>query len=113
MSLRDALLKSGAVSKKKVKQVERDLKNQRKKAQGHQERKNAVAKREKAEARRLAAERRAERAAAVAERRDRSAEEARVLQRRHLLEAHRIQVRTGQGTRFFFAHDGVVKRLNP
>lgn len=47
MSLRDALLKAGAVDKKKVREVERSLKEDRKQQQGHRERKHVVETRER------------------------------------------------------------------
>ena len=111
MSLRDALLKAGAVSKKRVKKTERGLKQKRKSEQGQRDKKKHLRAREREEAEAARAQREASMRSARAQRRDRTETEARALRTRHLLEAHRIGVRTGKGTRFFFAHEGVVKRL--
>ncbi|HJN78072.1 MAG TPA: DUF2058 family protein [Myxococcota bacterium] len=111
MSLRDALLKAGAVSKKRVKKTERGLKEKRRAEQGQRDKKKQIRARERQEAEAARAQREASMRSARAQRRDRTEKEARALRTRHLLEAHRIQVRTGKGTRFFFAHEGVVKRL--
>jgi len=111
MSLRDALLKAGAVSKKRVKRTERELKKQRKKKQGAQDKKKLVQAREREAKQQEAARREAELRERRARQRDRTEAEARTLRRRHLLEAHRIRLGTGKGTRFFFVHQGVVKRL--
>lgn len=95
MSLRDALLKSGAVSKKKVQQTNRELKKERKKKQAHREKKVVVETRQQqAEA----AEKEARRQARLQARQESQAEASargRALRVRHIVKGNAIQVRGG------------------
>jgi uncharacterized protein YaiL (DUF2058 family) len=112
MSLRDALVKAGAVSKKRKAATERELKRQRKKKQGSQERKGVVARRERdarkaAEAKRLQAVRDARQARHAVD-----ALHARGMRVLHLLTAHRQQVGMGRARFYFVGLDGLhVQRL--
>lgn len=112
MSLRDALVKAGAVSKKRKAATERELKRQRKKRQGNQERKGVIARRERdarkaAEAERLAKVRAARRA-----RHDIDAKHARSMRALHLITAHQQPIGMGRARFYFVGLDGVhVQRL--
>ncbi|MCP4808607.1 MAG: DUF2058 domain-containing protein [Proteobacteria bacterium] len=109
MSLRDALLKAGAVDKKQKRKVERDLKKSRKKSQGDRERAHVVRKREKAQARQEKERLKAERLKARKAREKGSAQEAAKLRVRHLIQAHGVHLKGGTGTRFYFPMmDGVT-----
>lgn len=100
MSLRDAMLQAGLIDKKKKRQADRQSKRSRRKKQGNRQRRSeaeaqAAAAREaarEAELQRQIAERQA--------RAERSLEDARRLQARHLLQAHRIDANFGP-VRFF------------
>jgi|GEM_PF-2219813 len=106
MSLRDQLLKAGLADKKKVQQVNRELKQQRKQEQADLERKSVLKARE-AEAARVAADARlAERQAAR-----HAAEQRRELQDRrrqvaNLTRAYRIRWRTGAHPFYLKGPDG-------
>ncbi len=102
MSLRDALLKAGAVDKKKLRQTERELKRQRRKAEGSKDKKKKLLAAERAEKQAAFEARQAERLAARKRHEGESARAAAELRVRHLVKAHAIQTRGGGGTRFFF-----------
>lgn len=112
MSLRDALLKSGAVSKKQVSSTERRLKRERKKQQANKEKARLIAQREakaKAEAQERAAQ------AKLAERIRLSkieAAAARKLRLVHLIQGGHLRI-SGGPARFFFVglDDKTVQRL--
>lgn len=105
MSLRDALLKAGAVNKKAVQKTERELKQQRKQHQGARERKSEVEAREKAEAAQREQDRLARAREAIARRESMAelserARNARGVRVRQLLAAHGIEPQHGE-VRFF------------
>ncbi len=106
MSLRDQLLKAGLVDKKKVREVERDLKKRRKKSQARRKKKKvreaeAAAAREAA-AREAAARKAEERRRAEAERAER--ERRRLV--RNLLVTWRVPMREGPVPFFHRSPDG-------
>ena len=95
MSLRDQLLKAGLADKKKVQEVNRELKQQRKREQAERERKSVLARRE-AEAARAEVEARAaaqQAARAEAQARRDEADRRRLVD--NLTRAYRIRWRTG------------------
>ena len=109
MSLRDALLKAGAVNKNQKREAERDLKKNRKKKQGERERAKVVKRREQEAARLARQEKESAYVAARKRREGESAAAAAQLRVRHLIQAHGVQVKGGKGTRFYFPMlDGVT-----
>jgi uncharacterized protein YaiL (DUF2058 family) len=100
MSLRDAMLKAGVVDKKKVQDVNRQLKQERKADQGARERKWILEAKEAEERQRAKEEHERQ---VIEARRAREAErgaQANALRVRQLLRRHRLHVREG-GTAFY------------
>ncbi|MFT4622446.1 MAG: hypothetical protein ACI8PZ_001102 [Myxococcota bacterium] len=91
-SLRDQLLAKGLVSKKKARQVARDLKSQRKQDQGARQKKREAKARAQAEAEAEAAAKNAERAAEATRRRSERERTERALQIRQILLGNRLKV---------------------
>jgi uncharacterized protein YaiL (DUF2058 family) len=101
MSLRDALLKSGAVSKKQVKGTERRLKAERRKKQASKEKAKLVAKREAealAKAKAEAAQAKLEQRIALARIEAAAAQKLRLV---HLIQGGHLRL-SGGPARFFF-----------
>jgi uncharacterized protein YaiL (DUF2058 family) len=106
MSLRDQLLKAGVVDKKKVAEVNRSLKDQRKQEQGQREARSVVQAREEAQRQATAA---AERAARQAEQQAREAAREEAERQRtvgNLLRSHRLPDKRGPQRFYHRAPDG-------
>ncbi len=95
MSLRDALLKAGAVNQKQVRKANRDLKKKRKKEQSQRDKKRVVEARQQETRRDEKKQRQDERLKARKERQAATAASARALRTRHLLQAHAVGFRNG------------------
>ncbi|MCB9765269.1 MAG: DUF2058 family protein [Alphaproteobacteria bacterium] len=100
MSLRDALLQAGVVSKKQVNKANRDLKKARKAEQGHREKKSVLRAREQEEARARADTRREERLEARRRLRDLQEAQARTHRVRQLVRHHGVTGTRGAPIRF-------------
>lgn len=112
MSLRDALLKSGAVSKKQVKGTERRLKRERKKQEASKEKAKLVARRE-AEAREraqaAATQAKLEERIALAKIERAAAQKLRLI---HLLQGGHLRLSGGPARFFFVGRDQrTIERL--
>jgi uncharacterized protein YaiL (DUF2058 family) len=115
MSLRDSLLKVGLVSEKRVQEVNRELKGERKQAQASREAASVVKAREDAARKQEAA---ARKATALAEKAAReAAKEAAEMRRmvRNLLRSYRVPEREGRQLFFHKSADGkmCVRRMIP
>ncbi len=102
VSLRDALLKSGAIDKKKLRETERELKRQRKQDEGSRDKKKRLQAQERAARQAESEARQAQRLEARKRHESESSKAAAALRVRHLVKAHAIQTRGGGGTRFYF-----------
>lgn len=99
MSLRDAMLKAGVVDKKKVQDVNRQLKQERKADQGARERKAILEAKEAEERQRAREEHQRQVIEAKRARESERGAQANALRVRQLLRRHRLHVREG-GTVF-------------
>ncbi|MED5372925.1 MAG: DUF2058 family protein [Myxococcota bacterium] len=112
MSLRDALLKSGAVSGKQVKRANRQLKKSRKNKQASREKAKVVAQREQQE---QEAARQAELDRKLQEAKARAALEqkaARALRLTHLIQGGHLRLSGGPARFFFVGLDGLhIQRM--
>lgn len=107
MSLRDALLKAGAVSNKKVAEVNRQLKDERKHAQAQREKKTLSEARAEQERREAAEHRLRELAEARRQREALHGAEAARLRTRELIRSHRLRFADGPARFWHPAVDGV------
>lgn len=106
MSLRDALVKAGAVDKKKVREVERELKQERKQQQAHRERKHIVEAKAREEAREARERLERERLAARKAREQSHDAAARRQSIRQMLRHHGLQPAGGPARFYHRSHDG-------
>ena len=95
MSLRDALLKAGAVNQKQVRKANRDLKQRRKQKQSRRDKKQVVEARQEETQKSQREERQQERLKARRESQVETEARARALRTRHLIEAHTVGFRDG------------------
>lgn len=100
MSLRDALLKSGAVDKKAKQQADRALKQARKREQAQQQRKRDLERAAREQAAAAAQDAEAARMARRVQRQEERADATRQLRVRHLISHHRLPLDRGE-VRFF------------